>query len=154
MTHVWYLDCLCTRELEPVCGEDGVVYSNKCLARCKGVTTECMGECPCTYNPVTTTTSSDPGLGFQDIADIFSYFEFTSDGKLWPELLHCEKLYLKGQQQPVPAQTSPQCVGWMEGPTPAGVKRSAKVWRWSVMGSVCACPRGAGGRECRNQCQR
>ena len=66
--------------MDPVCGEDGVVYSNKCLARCKGVTVECMGECPCPYS--VTTPSSDPGLGYQDIANIFSYFEFTSDGKI------------------------------------------------------------------------
>jgi hypothetical protein len=82
VTHVWYLDCLCTRELEPVCGEDGVVYSNKCLARCKGVTVECMGECPCPY-PVTTTPSSAPGLGYQNKADIFSYFKLTT-GKFGP----------------------------------------------------------------------
>ena len=47
------------------------------LARCKGVTVECMGDCSCTY-PVTT---SDPCLGYQNIANSSSCFKFTSDGK-------------------------------------------------------------------------
>ena len=69
-----------------VCGKDGVVYSNQCLARCKGVAVECLGECPCPYS--VTTPSSYPDLGFHKTADIFSYFEFASDGKFWPELVH------------------------------------------------------------------
>lgn len=38
--------CLCTRELRPVCGEDGADYNNPCLACCAG--TEAAYEGPCT----------------------------------------------------------------------------------------------------------
>ena len=39
--------CLCTKEFKPVCGEDGIGYSNSCLATCNGAVVKCEGECPC-----------------------------------------------------------------------------------------------------------
>lgn len=38
-------DCFCTFILRPVCGEDGKVYSNRCIAECANVTVAYDGPC-------------------------------------------------------------------------------------------------------------
>jgi hypothetical protein len=52
------LNCICTMEFDPVCGVDGRVYGNPCMARCANVEVahqgSCLSECYCTkiYDPV------------------------------------------------------------------------------------------------------
>ena len=41
-----FSDCSCSKNLNPVCGNDGVTYNNKCLARCNNVVKfKCENSC-------------------------------------------------------------------------------------------------------------
>ncbi len=40
-------NCVCTENHDPVCGHDGMTYSNECFAECENQLVECKGECPC-----------------------------------------------------------------------------------------------------------
>ena len=38
-------ECICTTDFTPVCGSDGITYSNACMAECAGITEYTDGEC-------------------------------------------------------------------------------------------------------------
>ena len=39
--------CLCPENYKPVCGKNGITYSNSCEARCKKIPILCQRKCPC-----------------------------------------------------------------------------------------------------------
>lgn len=52
--------CVCTADYTPVCGVNGVTYSNACVASCVGVEVDYSGECG----------SSDGFCGVEDVSDL------------------------------------------------------------------------------------
>ncbi|XP_022303743.1 uncharacterized protein LOC111111211 [Crassostrea virginica] len=48
--HLQNPSCICPAVYDPVCGYDGMTYSNSCQASCSNVPVRCDGECPCTQN--------------------------------------------------------------------------------------------------------
>ena len=40
------INAVCTEEVQPVCGCDGITYSNACMASCSNVANYSKGVCP------------------------------------------------------------------------------------------------------------
>lgn len=75
-----YSQCFCPNIYDPVCGSNGVTYSNGCYAECEGIYDytpgECQCLCPAIYNPV----CGDNGLTYANAcyAECDGVFSYTS----------------------------------------------------------------------------
>ena len=66
---------VCTTIFEPVCGVDGLTYSNSCFAGLENVEIACIGECPCevkTIEPCPALPTVDSCLEGQEKVVVFS----------------------------------------------------------------------------------